>query len=158
MTEHMLDIGSERRIGVDVLAKLARADAELHGKAEDVYKLLTGMSDEMRPENMVAVAIHDNLRPRGRLDVGTRRKPVAHVVDVDVDSQAFGFRGGLGQTDSGKGRNRIDRGCDACVVGNMLRSMDNIAADEIALISRDRRELRRGRNDIAADIDRRIAG
>ena len=59
MTEHMLDIGSERRIGVDVLAKLARADAELHGKAEDVYKLVTGVSDEMRSENMVAIAIFE---------------------------------------------------------------------------------------------------
>jgi hypothetical protein len=39
MAQPVLDVGSECRMGVDVLAKIARADAELHGQAENVDKL-----------------------------------------------------------------------------------------------------------------------
>lgn len=158
MTEHVLDVGSECRIGVDVLAKLARADAELHCEAKDVDKLVTGMADEVSPENTVAGTIHDDLRPGDCFGVGPRRKPIAHIVDMDFCRQALRFQGGLGQADSSKSRHRIDRGSNACVVGTMLQSVDDIAADEIAFVGRDRRQLGRGRNGIATDEDARIGG
>jgi hypothetical protein len=126
MLEHVLDVGSKCRIGVDVLAKLTRSDAKLHCHAEDVDKLVTGMADEMGAENTVAATIHDDLRLGDRFGVSPRRKPVVHVVDMDFGRQALRFRGGLGQADSGKRRNCIDRSCNAGVVGTVLRSIDDI--------------------------------
>ena len=58
----------------------------LHGQAEDVDKFVTGMADKMGPENTVAAAINNDLRPGDCLGVGPRRKPVVHVVDVDFGS------------------------------------------------------------------------
>ena len=111
----------------------------LHGQAEDVDKFVTGMADKMGPENTVAAAIYNDIRPGDRLGVSPRRKPVVHVVDVDFGRQALGLRGGLGQADGGKCRNRVDRGRNARVVRAVLRSINDIANDEITFISRDRR-------------------
>jgi len=58
----------------------------LHGQAEDVDKFVTGMADKMGPENTVAAAIYNDLRPGDCLGVGPRRKPVVHVVEVDFGS------------------------------------------------------------------------
>ena len=124
-----------------MLAQFSRADTEFHGQAEDVYKLVTGMADEVGPENAVAAAIDDDFRPGDRLGVGPRRKPVVHVVDMDVGRQALRRRGGLGQADSGTGGTRLDRGRNARVVRAVLRPINDIAAGEIALISRNRRKL-----------------
>ena len=110
--EHVLDVGSEGRIGVDVLAKLACADAELHCQAEDIYKFVAGVTDEVGAENTVAAAINNDLRPGDCFGVGPGRKPVAHVVDMGFDRQALRFRGGLGQAYSGKSGNCINRGCE----------------------------------------------
>ena len=137
----MLYVGSECRIGVDVFPQRACADAEFHGQAEYVYKLVTGMADEVGPENTVAGTIDDDLRPGDPLGVGPRRKPVVHVVDMDFGRQALRLSGSLGQADSGKGGNRIDRGRNARVVRAVLRPINDIAAGEIALISRNRRKL-----------------
>jgi len=140
-TKDVLYVGSECRIGVDVFPQRACADAEFHGQAEYVYKLVTGMADEVGPENTIAGAIDDDLRPSDPLGVGPRRKPVVHVVDMDFGRQALRLGGGLGQADSGKGGNRIDRGRDARVVRAVLRPINDIAAGEITLISRNRRKL-----------------
>ena len=42
-----------------MLAKLARADAELHRETEDIHELMTGMADEMGAENTVAATIQN---------------------------------------------------------------------------------------------------
>src|SRR4051812_25569950 len=55
--EHMLDVGRERRIGVDVVLELARGDAEPDRQAEDVDQLLAGMSDHMRPQDEIAAPV-----------------------------------------------------------------------------------------------------
>jgi hypothetical protein len=39
---------------------------------------------------------------------------------MNFGRQALRFRGGLGQADSGKGGNRMDRGCEAGIVGAVL--------------------------------------
>ena len=46
MTQHVLDVARECRIGADVLAKLARADAELHCQAERAALLKFGRSGQ----------------------------------------------------------------------------------------------------------------
>ena len=61
-TKDVLYVGSECRIGVDVFPQRACADAEFRGQAEYVYKLMTGMADEVGPENTVAGTIDDDLR------------------------------------------------------------------------------------------------
>jgi hypothetical protein len=55
-SEHVFDVGGKRRIGVDIVPKLARGDAELDRESEDVDEFLTGMADEMRAEDAVACA------------------------------------------------------------------------------------------------------
>src|SRR5260221_11959100 len=68
--EHVLDVGGEGRIGVDLLLQLARGDAELDGEAKDVDQLLALMADEMRAEDKVRCAIDDDLRPRRGFGIG----------------------------------------------------------------------------------------
>jgi hypothetical protein len=46
VSEHVLDVGGERRIGVDVVHELARGDAEPDRGAEDVDRFLAGMLDD----------------------------------------------------------------------------------------------------------------
>ena len=59
----------------------------LHGQAEDVDKFVTGMADKMGPENTVAAAIYNDLRPGDCLGAG----PIvvgsdAAVVVIDLAS------------------------------------------------------------------------
>ena len=70
MAKHVLDVSSEGRIGVDVFAKLACTDAELHCQTEDVDKLVTSMADEVGAENAVAATIDNDLRPGDGFGVG----------------------------------------------------------------------------------------
>jgi hypothetical protein len=81
VTKHVLDV--EGRIGVDVFPQRACADAEFHGQAEDIYKLVTGMADKVGAENPVVATIDNDLRPGDPLGVSPRRKSVVHIVDVD---------------------------------------------------------------------------
>ena len=43
VSQHVLDVGRERRIGINILADLRRRDAEAHRKPEDIDRLLAGM-------------------------------------------------------------------------------------------------------------------
>ena len=79
-----------------------------------------------------------------------------HVVGMNVDRKALLPGGGFGQADGGERRHGVDRRRHAGVVGAVFRALHDIAADDVALIGRDRRELRRSRHRVAADMDERI--
>ena len=59
--EHVLDIGGKGWIGVDVVAKLTRCDAELDRKPKHIDELLALVPYEMRAENSVIRAINNDL-------------------------------------------------------------------------------------------------
>ena len=156
--EHVLDVGGKRRIGVDVVADLRGREAKAHREAEQVDQFLAGMPDEMRAEDAVGGLIDDDFRPRDGLGIGFRREPVAHVVGVNVDRKSLLPGGRFGQADRGECRHGVDRRRHAGVVGAVFRAFHDVAADDVALIGRDRRELRRGRHRVAADMDERVRG
>src|SRR6266852_7829399 len=93
VSEHVLDVGGKRRIGVDIVPDLASRQAKTHGEAKEVDQLLAGMSDEMRAEDTVGGLIDNDLRPRDGLGIGFRGEPVAHVVGVNVDRKTLLFGG-----------------------------------------------------------------
>src|SRR3954466_12572995 len=84
-SQHVLDVGGKRRIGVDEVFELTGRDAKAHRQTENVAKLVAGMADEMRAENAVAQAIDNDLRPGDGFSIGTRRKPFEHIVSVNLD-------------------------------------------------------------------------
>src|SRR6266404_9049574 len=47
-SQHVLDVGGKRRVGVDGVLGLGRGDAKAHRQPEDIDKFLTGVPDEMR--------------------------------------------------------------------------------------------------------------
>ena len=130
----------------------------LHRKPEDVDQFLACMPDEMRAEDAVGRFVDDDLRPRHGLGIGFRREPAEHVVDVNVDGKALLPCARLRSGRRRRGRDGVDRGRHARVVGAVLRAFDDVAADDVALIGRDRRQLRRDRQRIAADMDQRVRG
>ena len=89
VAEHVLDVGGERRIGVNIFPDLAGCDAEAHRQSENIHELLARMPDEMRAENVVGRLIDDHLRPRDGLGIGFGGEPAEHVVGVNVDGKAF---------------------------------------------------------------------
>src|SRR5665213_1810145 len=68
-SQHVLDVGRKRRVGVDVVLDLAGGDAKAHRQSENVDQLLAGVSDEMRAENAIGRPVDDNFRPRHRLRI-----------------------------------------------------------------------------------------
>ena len=62
MSEHVLDVGGKRRIGVDIVPDLARREAKAHREAKEVDQLLAGVPDEMRAEDEVGGLIDNDFR------------------------------------------------------------------------------------------------
>src|SRR3954467_13649072 len=89
VAEHVLDVGGERRIGVNIFPDLARGDAKAHLQSEDIHQLLAGMPDKMGTENAVGRLIDDHLRPRHGFGIGFRGEPVEHVIGVNVDGKTL---------------------------------------------------------------------
>src|SRR6266446_4723676 len=108
-SQHVLDVGGKRRVGVDVILDLAGGDAKAHCKPEDVDELLAGMPNEMRAEDAVGCLIDDDFRPRDGLRVGPRRKPAEHVIAMNLNRKALVVCGGLGQADRGERWHGVDR-------------------------------------------------
>jgi hypothetical protein len=75
VSEHVLDVGRKRWIGVDVVLELMRGDAELDRKSEGVDQLLAFMTDKMRAEDAIGRFVDDDLGPGRRLGMGFGRKP-----------------------------------------------------------------------------------
>src|SRR5260370_19570366 len=95
-SQHVLDVGGKRRVGVDGVLGLGSRDAKAHRQPEDSDKFLGGVSDEMRAENTVGGFINDDLRPGHGLRVGSGGKPVVHVVAMNLDREPLLVCGGLG--------------------------------------------------------------
>src|SRR5713101_4817452 len=157
-SQHVPDVGGKRRVGADGVLDLGSGDAKAHRQPEDIDKFLAGMSDEKGAENSVGGLIDDDFRPGHGLRVGSGGKPVVDVVAVNLDREPILVCGGLGQADRSQRRHGIDRGCDTFVVRAVFRPLHDVAADDIALVGRDRRELRRNRHRVAADMDLRVGG
>src|SRR5215212_11975773 len=85
-SQHVFDVGRKRRIGVDVVLDLSSGDAKPHGEPHYIDELLAGMPDEMCPENTVAGLIHNDLRPGDGLGISSRRKPIVHVIAMNLDA------------------------------------------------------------------------
>src|SRR5216684_5852588 len=99
VSEHVLDVGGKRRIGVDIVPNLARREAKAHREAKEINQLLASMSDEMRAEDAVGGLIDNDFRPRDGLGIGFGGEPVAHIVGVNVDRKPLLFGGVLGQAE-----------------------------------------------------------
>src|SRR5258708_39217391 len=95
--------------------------------------------------------VDDDLGPGDSLRVGSGGKPALHVVAMNLDRESLLVCGGLGRADSGQRRHGVDRCRNTFVVRAVFRPLHDVAADDIALVRRDRRELRRNRHRVAAD-------
>ena len=71
-------------------------------------------------------------------------------------AELLGLR--LSQSDAGERRNRVDAGRHGWHSRACARSLDDIAANDLPFIGGDRRQLRRGPKNVAADMDGRIRG
>src|SRR5712671_3015676 len=89
VSEHVLDVGGKRRIGVDILPDLAGGEAKAHREAKEINQLLASMSDEMRAEDAVGGLIDNDFRPRDGLGIRPRGEPVLHVVAMNLDRVTF---------------------------------------------------------------------
>src|SRR5882757_2825133 len=114
-SQHVLDVGGKRRIGIDGVLDLTGGDAEPYRQPENIDQLFAGVSDEMRAEDAVGRLIDDDFRPRDGFRIGSRGKPVVHVIAVHLDSEAVLVGGSLGQADGGKRGDGVDRSRHAAV-------------------------------------------
>ena len=76
--------------------------------------------------------------------------------DVNLDIQLLLGGRRLRQADARKGRNGVDTGRDVCVIGRVSGAVDEVAANDAALVGGDRRQLRGRPQRIATDVDRRV--
>ena len=115
-----------------------------------VDQFFAGMAHNVGAKDAIGRFVDNHFGPGGGLVVGPGGEPIAHVVGVNLDlvAKLLGLR--FRQSDAGERRNRVDAGGDAGVVGLRDWPFHDVAADDAAFIGRNRGELRRAPENVAA--------